>query len=79
MNESPTPQRGEYLYLAMGKCAGHKVVMGIGYTAEYADKKARQFEEASDGSVKYEDISVVKTGDTAKCHTLQKNNFQGIR
>jgi hypothetical protein len=30
---------GDYLYLAMGECNGHKVVMGIGYTYEYADKK----------------------------------------
>lgn len=32
---------GEYLYLAMGECNGHKVVMGIGYTYEYADKKSK--------------------------------------
>ena len=34
---------GEYLYLAMGECNGHKVVMAVGYTYDYADKKAKQF------------------------------------
>lgn len=31
---------GECLYLAMGECNGHKIVMAVGYTYEYADKKA---------------------------------------
>ncbi|BFO67512.1 hypothetical protein [Chryseobacterium sp. KCF3-3] len=63
---------GEYLFLAMGECNGHKVVMGIGYTHEYADKKAKQFESSSGGVVKYIDISVIKTGDKEKCKTLEK-------
>lgn len=63
---------GDYLYLAMGECNGHKVVMGIGYTYEYADKKAKQFEKASSGTVKYLDVSVVKTGDKEKCKTLER-------
>jgi hypothetical protein len=63
---------GEYLYLAMGECNGHKVVMGIGYTYDYADKKAKQFEEASQGKVKYIDVSVVKSGDKEKCKTLER-------
>lgn len=72
MNENILPKRGDYLYLAMGICAGHKVVMGVGYTPEYADKKARQFEEASSGTVQYQDISVIKNGETAKCNTIEK-------
>lgn len=63
---------GDYLYLAMGECNGHKVVMGIGYTYEYADKKAKQFEKASSGAVKYLDVSVVKTGDKSKCRTMER-------
>lgn len=63
---------GEVLYLAMGECNGHKVVMGVGYTAAYADKKAKQFQEASDGKIKYTDISVVKTGEKVKYTTLEK-------
>lgn len=63
---------GEYLYLAMGFCNGHKVVMGVGYTCEYADKKAKQFELASKGLVKYVDISMIKTGEKEKCMTLKK-------
>ncbi|WP_292009719.1 hypothetical protein [Chryseobacterium sp.] len=72
MNETVQSKLGDYLYLAMGDCAGQKVVMGIGYTYEYADKKAKQFEEASQGTVKYIDISMVKTGDKVKCDTLKR-------
>jgi hypothetical protein len=67
------PKLGELLYLAMGECNGHKVVMAVGYTSEYADKKAKQFEEASDGKIKYIDISVVKTGEKMKYMTLEKS------
>ncbi|MCD0477868.1 hypothetical protein LPB90_05340 [Chryseobacterium sp. LC2016-29] len=63
---------GDYLYLAMGDCNGHKVVIAVGYTYGYADKKAKQFEEASQGTVKYIDISVAKSGDKEKCKTLKK-------
>ena len=72
MIENSLPKLGDYLYLAMGECNGQKVVMGIGYTYEYADKKAKQFETASEGYVKYLDVSVVKTGDKTKCKTLEK-------
>ena len=47
----------------MGICNGHKVVMGVGYTYEYADKKAKEFKLASKRLVKYVDISVIKTGE----------------
>lgn len=63
---------GKYLYLAMGDCNGHKVVMAVGYTPEYADKKAKQFEEASKGIVRYLDVSEIKTGDKVKCSTIEK-------
>ncbi len=73
MNTIIKPELGEYLYLAMGQCNGHKVIMGIGYTYEYADKKAKQFEAASCGAVQYLDVSVVKTGDKVKCRTISKS------
>lgn len=63
---------GDYLYLAMGDCNTHKVVMATAYTPEYADKKAKQFEEKSNGSVKYIDISVIKVGEKKKCFTMSK-------
>lgn len=63
---------GDILYVAMGECNGHKVVLGVGYTYHYADKKAKQFEEASKGNVKYIDVSVVKSGDKAKFSTLKR-------
>lgn len=72
MNGQIAPKRGDLLYLAMGTCAGHKVVMGVGYTPEYANKKAKQFEESSNGMVLYQDISVIKTGDLQKCDTIAK-------
>lgn len=73
MNTIIKPELGEYLYLAMGQCNGHKVIMGIGYTYEYADKKAKQFEAASCGAVQYLDVSVVKRGDKVKCRTISKS------
>lgn len=63
---------GTYLYLAMGDCDGHKVVMAVGYTPEYANKKARQFEEKMNGQIIYKDISVIKTGEKTKCNTLER-------
>lgn len=68
-----TSKLGEKLYLAMGDCAGHKVVMAVGYTPEYANKKARQFEAASNGLVKYIDISVIITGEKIKTGTIERN------
>ena len=72
MEQKTEVKLGEYLYLAMGECAGNKVVIGVGYTPEYADKKAKQFEKISNGTVKYLDISVIKTGEKIKCNTLEK-------
>ncbi len=65
---------GDFLYLGMGNCNGHKVVMSVGYTPEYADKKAKQFEEVSNNTVKYIDISVIKTGEKIKRKSLSKFN-----
>lgn len=70
--ESTGKQLGEYLYLAMGDCNGQKVILGVGYTPEYADKKAKQFEAAAKGTVKYIDISIVKSGDKTKCGTIDR-------
>lgn len=72
MNSNIRPKLGDFLYLAMGNCNDHKVVMAVGYTYEYADKKAKQFEDASQGKVKYIDVSVVKSGDKEKCKTLER-------
>lgn len=67
-----TVKLGEKLYLAMGQCNGTKVVMAVGYTPEYADKKAKQFEANSNGLVKYMDISVIVTGEKEKSDTIQR-------
>lgn len=61
---------GDYLYLAMGFCNGHKVVMGVGYTPEYALKKAIEFQNISKGLVVFEDISKIKNGEKIKCETI---------
>ncbi|MCZ2101187.1 MAG: hypothetical protein LC107_06590 [Chitinophagales bacterium] len=63
---------GTYLYLAMGMCNGHKVVVAVGYTPEYANKKAKQFEAMSGGNIIYKDISVIKTGEKLKCNTIER-------
>lgn len=72
MNDFKAAELGAYLYLAMGLIENHKVVMAVGYTPEYADKKAKQFEASSNGTAKYIDISVIKTGEKKKCHTIQR-------
>lgn len=72
MSKENKAELGEYLYLAMGECNGHKVVMAVGYSPEYADKKAKQFEEESKGTVTYLDISEIKTGEKVKCSTIDK-------
>lgn len=71
MNELVDAPLGQFLYLAMGDCNNHKVVMAVGYTPEYAYKKAKQFELKSGGEVQFLDISVIRTGEKVKCHTLQ--------
>lgn len=72
MSISESSTIGEYIYLAMGECKGHKVVLGVGYSPEYASKKAKQFEEMSNGEVTFIDISVIKVGEKIKCGTLEK-------
>ena len=72
MSEIKAAELGAYLYLAMGVTGNHKVVMAVGYTPEYADKKAKQLEKSSNGTVKYIDISVIKTGEKVKCKTMEK-------
>lgn len=70
IKELNNAELGDFLYLAMGYCNGHKVVMGVGYTSDYAHKKAKQFEEASNGLVKFKDISVIRNGEKRKCTTI---------
>ena len=67
---------GFYLYLGMGICNKRKVVISVGYTTEYANKKAIQFVEASNGLITYEDISVIKIGDTEKIATINRSEFE---
>ena len=67
---------GFYLYLGMGICNNHKVVISVGYTAEYANKKALEFVEASNNEIIYEDISVIKIGDKEKIATIKRNEFE---
>lgn len=67
---------GFYLYLGMGICNNRKVVISVGYTAEYANKKALQFVEASNNEIIYEDISVIKIGDKEKIATINRSEFE---
>jgi hypothetical protein len=70
VNELIDAQLGDFLYLAMGECNNHKVIMAVGYTPEYAIKKARQFELVSENKVKFIDISVIRAGEKKKCYTM---------
>ena len=68
---------GEYLFLAMGNCNDHKVVMAVGYKPQYAYKKVLQFQDNAD-EVEFEDISVIKVGELTKCHTIFERDLVEI-
>lgn len=64
---------GYFLYIGMGiiKNNNHKVVLSIGYTPEYANKKALEFIQSTNDTILYEDISIIKIGDKEKCGTIK--------
>ena len=61
---------GDYIYMGMGKCKGETVCMSVAYKVDYCIKKARQFEELSNGITKFKKINKVKVGETVKTLTL---------
>lgn len=65
---------GDYIYMGMGECKGETVCMSVAYKVDYCIKKARQFEELSEGVVTFNKINKVKVGELTKTLTL---NTQG--
>jgi hypothetical protein len=55
---------GDYIYMAMSMCNGHRVCIAVAYNLDYCVKKALQFEQASGGLVSLEKVNKVKTGQT---------------
>ncbi len=54
---------GTYLYMGMGECNGEKVCLSVAYKIDYCEKKAKEFEEITNGLVKFTHINKVKTGE----------------
>jgi hypothetical protein len=55
---------GDYIYMGMAMCNGHRVCISVAYNLNYCVKKALQFEMASSGLVTLEKVNKVKTGQT---------------
>ena len=53
---------GEYIYMGMGLCKGHRVVISVGYKIDYCIKKAFQFLEV-DPNITFTHINKVKVGE----------------
>lgn len=61
---------GDYIYMGMGECKEQLVCVSVAYKVDYCIKKAKQFEELTDGLVKFKKINKVKVGETVKTLTL---------
>lgn len=59
---SAEPKIGEYIYMGMAKCAGHRVCISVAYKLDYCVKKALQFEKASNQLVWLDKVNKVKVG-----------------
>ena len=67
---------GEYLYMGMALCNGHRVVISVAYKIDYCIKKAIQFLEA-DSNIVFTHINKVKVGETTHCDQFIINNKRG--
>ena len=56
--------------MGMGECKEQLVCVSVAYKVDYCIKKAKQFEELTDGLVKFKKINKVKVGETVKTLTL---------
>lgn len=55
-------ERGDYIYMGMASCNGHRACISVAYNLDYCVKKAIQFEDASSGLVALEHVNKVETG-----------------
>ena len=53
---------GEYIYMGMGLCKGHRVVISVTYKIDYCIKKAVQFLQV-DPNITFTHINKVKIGE----------------
>lgn len=67
---------GKYLYMGMGLCGGHRVVISVAYKIDYCIKKAIQFLEV-DSNIVFTHINKVKVGETTHCDQFIINNKRG--
>lgn len=67
---------GKYLYMGMGLCKDHRVVISVAYKIDYCIKKAIQFSEA-DSNIIFTHINKVRVGETVPCSQFIIKNKRG--
>ena len=67
---------GKYLYMGMGLCKGHRVVISVAYKIDYCIKKAIQFLKV-DENVVFTHINKVRVGETSPCNKFIINKKRG--
>ena len=67
---------GKYLYMSMGLCKDHRVVISVAYKIDYCIKKAIQFLEV-DSNITFTHINKVLVGETTHCTQFIIKNKRG--
>jgi hypothetical protein len=67
---------GKYLYMGMGLCKDHRVVISVAYKIDYCIKKAIQFLEV-DSNITFTHINKVRVGETVPCSQFIIKNKRG--
>lgn len=76
LKNDPNFELGKYLYMGMGLCEGHRVVISVAYKMDYCIKKAIQFLKV-DPNVTFTHINKVKVGETSPCSKFIINKKRG--
>lgn len=67
---------GKYIYMGMGLCKDHRVVISVAYKIDYCIKKAIQFLEV-DPNITFTHINKVLVGETTHCNQFIIKNKRG--
>lgn len=67
---------GKYLYMGMGLCKDHRVVISVAYKIDYCIKKAIQFLKV-EPNVTFTHINKVLVGETTHCNQFIIKNKRG--
>ena len=67
---------GEYIYMGMATCNGHKVTIAVAYKPDYCVKKSLQFVEASEGLVVFQKINKVRIGELEACESYSLESLK---